>query len=114
MGEGNQPNKPNQKLTKLNHPKNLLVYLFFCELSLNAKFQLPRLCVSCISTKHNFFDKKKLGGENFFGENSFDEIFFAKFFISAEKKFWQNFCVQFLCKIFTNVTSTDGTGLRWS
>ena len=107
MGEGNQTKQTKPKINQTEPSKKPSGLSFFCELSLNAKFQLPRLCVSCISTQHNFFDKKKLGGENFFGENSFDEIFFAKFFISAEKKFWRNFCVQFLCKIFTNVTSME-------
>ena len=101
MGEGNQTKQTKPKINQTEPSKKPSCLSFICELSLNAKFQLPRLCVSCISTQHNFFDKKKLGGENFFGENSFDEIFFSQFFLFRLKKnfgeiFVCNFCAKFL------------------
>ena len=43
-----KPTKPNQKPDQPNFPKPLGLS-YFCELSLHTKFQLPRLCLSCIS-----------------------------------------------------------------
>ena len=43
-----KPTKPNQKPEQPNSPKPLGIS-YFCELRLHAKFQLPRLCLSCIS-----------------------------------------------------------------
>ena len=67
----------------------------FCELSLNAKFQLPRLYVSCISTQYSSFDKKKM----------VINFLLAKFFFTSKcflvKIFWEIFLskISFLQKI---------------
>ena len=54
-----KPTKPNQKPEQPNSPKPLGIS-YFCELRLHAKFQLPRLCLSCIS----MVEEKKKKEEN--------------------------------------------------
>ena len=99
------PTKWNQKTDQPNFPKPLGIS-YFCELRLYAKFQLPRLCLSCISMVEEKKKKKNkmipptgiataikltlrgslilLTGQNF------SDFFFGKFF-SVKKNFWQNF-----------------------
>ena len=63
---------------------------------LNAKFQLPRLCVSCISTEDNYFAKEKISCETFFWQNLFYKTFFVQFFlseISLQKSFKAKICL---------------------
>ena len=53
-----KPTKPNQKP---NQPSCLkpLGLSYFCELSLHTKFQLPRLCLSCISMVEDGEEKRR-------------------------------------------------------
>ena len=48
MAEKNQINQTKPKPDQPNFPKPLGISCF-CELRLHAEFQLPRLCLSCIS-----------------------------------------------------------------
>ena len=52
-----KPNKPNRKPDQPNRPKPPRS-LIFCELSLHAKFQFPRLCLSYISTQDSYIAGK--------------------------------------------------------
>ena len=89
--------KQNQKSTKLNHPKTTWFESYFCKLSLNAKFQLPRLCVSFIATQDSSLSKEKFWPKTFtlriflanfllaiifFGDIFLVIIFLAKFFLT--------------------------------
>ena len=49
--------KPNLKPNQPNRPKPI-GSLFFCELSLHAKFQFPRLCLSRISPQDSYMAEK--------------------------------------------------------
>ena len=49
--------KPNLKPNQPNRPKPI-GSLFFCELSLHAKFPFHRLCLSCISTQDSYMAEK--------------------------------------------------------
>ena len=55
-------NKPNRKPNQPNRPKPL-GSLIFCELSLPAKFQFPRLCLSGISPQDSYIAEKNLANQ---------------------------------------------------
>ena len=54
MAEKTQTTKPNPKPNQSNRPKPLVLSYFY-ELSLYSQFQIPMLCLSCIS----MVEKKK-------------------------------------------------------
>jgi len=57
--EANQAIQTKPNIHQTEPSKKLRGLSYFCELSLNAQFQLPRLYVSCISTKDSSFAQKK-------------------------------------------------------
>ena len=57
MGEENHTNQKNPKINQTEPSKKPPGLSYFCELSLNAKFQ--RLCVSYISIQDSSLGKKK-------------------------------------------------------
>ena len=58
MGEENQTNQTKLKIDQTEPSKQPPGLSYICELNLNAKFQLPRLCESSISTKDSSFGRK--------------------------------------------------------
>ena len=76
-GEANQAIQTKPNIHQTEPSKKLCGLSYFCELSLNAQFQLPRLYVSCISTQESSFARKK----KFKRKGSFRLNFFlGKFF----------------------------------
>ena len=73
MGEENQTNQTNKKINQTKPSKKPPGLIYFCELSLNAKFPLQRLCESYISIQDSSFGKQKL-------QKNFREIFFLQTF----------------------------------
>ena len=61
MGEENQTNQTKPKINQTEPSKTTWFESYFCELSLNVKFQLTRLCVSFIANQDSTLSKKKLG-----------------------------------------------------
>ena len=88
MGEENQTKQTKPKINQTEPSKQPHGLSCFCELSLNSKFQFPRLCESYISTQNSSFGRKKISAKknsgkiipsNIFLTNFFVEFSFAKF-----------------------------------
>ena len=60
--------KPNQKPNQTNCPKPLGLS-YFCELRLHTKFQLPRLCLSCIFMVEEKKEEEKISFRGYLSSN---------------------------------------------
>ena len=67
--EENQTNQTKPKINQTEPYKKPPGLSYYCEVSLNAKFLLPLLYVSCFSTQYSSFSKKKILAKIFVGKN---------------------------------------------